>query len=154
MLPTFLSVATAIGTAMAGSSFTMVGMNSGWYEQIVRPEWTPPGAFIGVVWTVIYILTAISSIFFFRKEHEKRQRKILAFAYFLNATLNVLWSYIFFVQHWLWLAGVEAFVLGCSVLFIIFLLRKKEKNISYLLYPYAAWVFFATFLTFTIAWMN
>lgn len=154
MLPTFLSVATAIGTAMAGSAFTMVGMNSGWYEQIAKPDWTPPGAVIGVVWTVIYILTALSSILFFKKEKDKKYRKLVGFAYLLNAILNVLWSYIFFVQHWLWFAAVEAFVLGCSVLYIIFLLRKTEKKFSYFLYLYAGWVFFATFLTCTIAYLN
>ena len=48
-------------TATIGSFFTGTGMD--WYETINLPEWTPPGYIIGIVWTIIFVLTAVSALF-------------------------------------------------------------------------------------------
>ncbi|HPI78245.1 MAG TPA: tryptophan-rich sensory protein, partial [bacterium] len=50
--------------SFAGGQFTSSGMD--WYRTIQLPEWTPPGSVIGIVWTTIYILTAISAIIAWR----------------------------------------------------------------------------------------
>ena len=47
--------------AISGRMFTSTGT---WYQDLMKPSFTPPGALIGVMWTLIYILTALSLIFF------------------------------------------------------------------------------------------
>ena len=46
--------------SLIGGYFTDLGMD--WYKMLATPAWTPPGAVIGIVWTIIYILTTISAL--------------------------------------------------------------------------------------------
>lgn len=56
----------AILTALLGSMFTLRGV-SGWYTTLNLPSFTPPGDVIGIVWTILYILAALSAIVVWRK---------------------------------------------------------------------------------------
>ena len=34
--------------------------NNTWYDTIVKPSWNPPGYLFGPVWTILYLMMAIS----------------------------------------------------------------------------------------------
>jgi tryptophan-rich sensory protein len=53
-------------------------MESMWYEQLIRPEWAPPAWLFGPVWTVLYILIAISFGYVFYKYFKKELSKDIA----------------------------------------------------------------------------
>ncbi len=42
---------------LSGRLFTSYGIPE-WYQTLVKPSFKPPGYVIGIVWTVIYILSA------------------------------------------------------------------------------------------------
>lgn len=139
--------------SVVGSTFTSGGME--WYKTINLPAWTPPGSIIGAVWTTIFILTAISALIVWNNISHKNKifNKIIA-VFLLNAFLNVLWSFIFFSQHLIGPAVVEAAVLGLSVIALIILIYPYSKSAALLLAPYAIWVTFATYLTYAIYLVN
>ena len=108
-----------IATISVGSWITSAGMN--WYKTINLPQFTPPGSFIGMVWTTLFILATISALIVWNKI--VRQRKIIiGSAFILNVLLNVGWSFLFFGLHLIGPAIYEAALLGMSVLVLIILI--------------------------------
>jgi tryptophan-rich sensory protein len=144
--------------AVAGSLLTSHGMD--WYATIQKPSFTPPGSIIGAVWTFLYVLATISAVIVWNSPLRNRgigtdvRIKITAGIFMLNAILNVLWSYIFFTRHQMYNAFVEAIALDLTVLILIMLTWRISKIASTLLIPYALWVAFASFLTWSVWVMN
>ena len=52
--------ALVLATGLLGGRFTSMGIGP-WYDGLAKPAWTPPGAVIGAVWTVLYVLIAVAS---------------------------------------------------------------------------------------------
>lgn len=141
-------------TALLGGWATSGGLE-GWYSGLRLPSWTPPGTTIGIVWTILYILATISALIIFNKRTEKKMRKKIIMSFFaVNAMLNVTWSLLFFNLHLIDMAVYEAAMLGLSVVIISALCWRISPIASILLAPYAAWVGFATYLSYVISQLN
>lgn len=134
-----------------GSQLTNVGLKD-WYFLIEKPAWTPPGSTIGMVWTVIFILTALSAFIVYSKK--PKNIRAITTLFMINAGLNIFWSALFFVFHALQIATIEAGVLALSVVALIINIWPVSKVASLLLIPYAAWVSFATYLTYMVSSIN
>ncbi len=137
-----------------GSLITNKGMD--WYNAINLPSFTPPGSFIGMVWTIIFILATFSILFFLRKNKENKEirfQPILLF-FIANGILNIFWSTLFFGWGMIFWSIVEMTVLNVTTLILIILLWKNNKFSSVLLWPYLLWVSFATYLTYNIWLLN
>ncbi|MFA6321989.1 MAG: TspO/MBR family protein [Candidatus Buchananbacteria bacterium] len=144
--------ALAILTSVLGSQITSQGMS--WYKIINLPKMTPPGSIIGLVWTIIFILTTVSILIYYNQNKSHKYFWLVIGLFVVNAFLNVAWSYLFFGWHWLFLSIFEAALLGLSVFVLIILIWPVSKLSAILLIPYAAWVSFATYLTFNIWHLN
>ncbi len=138
--------------SLTGSYFTSLGMS--WYDTLTLPSFTPPGYFIGAVWTVIFILTAISALIFWNKREEFKRKKLIIVFFLINAFLNIFWSFLFFTSHLIGLALIEAVLLEISVISLMILLYPKSKTASALLIPYSAWTLFAIYLNYLIFSLN
>jgi len=140
-----------IAAATAGSRITEAGMS--WYQKINLPSFTPPGAVIGLVWTVIFILSVVGMILALNQA--KADRFWLIFGiFFLNMALNFFWSWLFFGQHLLGAAVWEAAILDLSVIALVILIWPVSRVASILFLPYAGWVAFATYLTYSVFNLN
>lgn len=137
--------------AAAGGAITSSGM--AWYRTIKLPPWTPSGAVIGAVWTTIFALAAVSAIIAWNGAKGERRIAVGA-AFVLNGAFNVLWSQVFFGLHWMGAATAEAAVLWLSVIGVIAAVRPVSRLAAALLVPYAAWVVFATYLTYAVWRLN
>jgi len=144
----FVIPAIAAVTASLGSWLTNLG--KAWYDSIKVPDFTPPGYVIGIVWTILFILATIAGLIFWNRTKRDENFKVITVVFVVNAVLNVLWSYLFFFKHFIYLAVWESGVLGLSVLAIIILIWNKNKSVAFLLLPYLLWVGFATFLTYRV----
>jgi tryptophan-rich sensory protein len=149
-----------VGAAWAGAvtAVAVVGglatdTSSLWYQQLDRPAWQPPGAVFGPVWTLLYILLAISATLAWRDVRGPRRRVVLGL-YAANLVLNLAWTWIFFQAHAPTAAGVEILALLATILALIGLVGRWNGVAVLLLVPYAAWVTFATALTWRIAAAN
>ncbi len=150
----------ALATALSGGWFTGKGMS--WYKTINLPDWTPPGSVIGFVWTVIFILTAISAIIVWNKSERTKKFKWVVALFIVNIFLNVGWSLVFFFQHQIGAAVMDAFALWLSVLLLILYMRimahQQGKMALYWAYiallPYLIWTTFATYLTYAVWLLN
>lgn len=139
--------------AFSGRLFTAEGVTS-WYPALEKPPYTPPGPLIGAVWTVIYILTALSFVLFVNRARGERNFRLIAGLFVLNGIMNAAWSYIFFTMHGLALAVADSALIWLTVLLLMALLWPRSRASSLLLVPYLAWTAFATFLSYRIFVMN
>jgi translocator protein len=145
--------------SVVGGFFSSRGVQ-GWYLTINKPSWTPPGAVIGAVWTIIFILSTISALIVWNHPShtgnpDLRTRYFwIAAIFLLNAFLNVFWSYLFFEKHLIFPAIWEAIALDLSVLALIVLIWPITRLSSALLFPYAAWTAFASYLTYNVWILN
>lgn len=150
----------ALITALSGSWLTSKGMS--WYKTINLPDWTPPGSVIGIIWTIIFILTAISAIIVWNKSERTKKFRWVISLFIVNAFLNVGWSLVFFFQHQIGTAVVDALALWLSVLLLILYIRvmayQQGKMALYWAYmallPYLVWVTFAIYLTYAVWSLN
>lgn len=140
-------------TAILGGYFTSIGIDSGWYDSLNLPTWTPDGSIIGIVWTILYILLIISIFILLRKSYRK-DFYLIGGVFLSNLALNAFWSYLFFAKNELFIAFVEALFLALSVLLLIYLARTKDRLATILLYPYFAWVLFASYLNLQVWLLN
>jgi tryptophan-rich sensory protein len=137
----------------AGRMFTVRGVSE-WYLTVIKPSFTPPGSFIGIMWTLIYILTAISLILFINEGRNSEKFWLIIGVFVLNGIINALWSYLFFTKHLIGLAAIDAGFIAVTVGLMMVLVWPYSKFSSLLLLPYLIWVSFATYLNFTIYRMN
>ncbi|MFH1427428.1 MAG: TspO/MBR family protein [Patescibacteria group bacterium] len=148
----FIIPIITIFVATLGSYLTSQGMD--WYKSINLPSWTPPGGVIGAVWTLIFILGTISALIFFNKAEHNSLFNWIIIVFIINAFLNVFWSYLFFYQHLISPAIFEAATLAASVIILIILIWPISRLAASLLIPYATWVMFATYLTYSVWLVN
>lgn len=142
----------AVIVAYFGKTITEEGM--AWYNTLDLPSIAPEGKIIGLVWTIIYILTTISALMVWNKLKQDKSFKIIISLFIINAFLNWLWTYLFFGLHLIVLSILEMVVLNLINLILIVILSKKNPVASALLIPYFLWVSFATFLAYGILTIN
>ena len=124
-----------------------------WYEALAKPSWNPPNWLFGPVWSVLYVMIAISGWLIW----SQRARVAIGFALSLFAfqlVLNALWSALFFGLHRIDWAAIEICVLWAMIGFLIRISWKISRPAAYLLLPYWLWVSFAAFLNLTVWQLN
>ncbi|NNE71159.1 MAG: tryptophan-rich sensory protein [Rhodothermales bacterium] len=138
--------AAAIGGLASANS-------ASFYQDLIRPDWSPPGWLFGPVWTLLYTLMAISAWMVWRKAGFQGARTGLTL-FLVQLVANGLWTWLFFV----WTEGAWAFieilVLWALILATIVHFRKVSRVAAGLLLPYLAWVSFAAALTFATWRLN
>lgn len=146
----------SINTKHVSISETIKNMNptSLWYQEIIRPEWAPPAWLFGPVWSVLYILIAISFGYVFVKVLKKEIPKYVALPFILNIFFNLIFSPLQFgLQNFL-LASIDIILVLATLIWAQISIYKYAKWVAYINIPYLLWVCFATFLQITITVLN
>lgn len=140
-----VSLGLSFSAAAIGSIGTLNAID-GWYEDAVKPWFTPPNWAFGPAWTIWYTLMAIAAWQVWNAESKWRRPALIA--YFAQLVLNALWPVVFFglkmLELGFWVAvalAVAVFVTMC-----LFHLTKKSAGIS--LAPYWGWCVFASCLSY------
>ena len=138
-----------IAVAALGRAFT--DTTSDWYMSLIKPALQPPGMVFGIVWSVLYILLAVSASLAITEEQSASRTPLL---YTVTGVLNVLWSYAFFtLQNPTGALFVLALIIITAALLFAHVYRIN-KTAAYLLIPYILWLFFALYLNYEIAFLN
>jgi len=123
-----------------------------WYEGLKKPRYTPPNWVFGPVWTVLYIMMAIS-VFLVWQEGLAAQGVTTAFTLFwIQLTANALWSYVFFARRSIAGGIINIIILWLLILATIIASFPVSLIAGILLLPYILWVSIATYLNVGI-WM-
>ena len=120
--------------------------NSVWYNNLIKPLFSPPKFLFAPVWAVLYITILISFILFFK---EKNEDKIFGYLYFsLQFFLNLIWSPIFFGLKNIGFASLIIVLLDIFVFLNIKEFYRISKISGLILIPYFIWILYATYLNF------
>jgi translocator protein len=144
-----LAVLFTAAVAVLGSLFT--DTSTEWYANLKKPSLQPPDIVFPVVWTVLYVLFAVSLSLVAAGPGAHKKTLWL---YGGSGILNVLWSYVFFeMQN----PGGAFFILVLIIIIGACLFSnvyRVNRTASYLLIPYIIWLWFALYLNYELAFLN
>lgn len=138
----------------------------GWYAQLVKPSWAPPSWLFGPVWTVLYIIIAVSFGKIFWMAWQKEIPLIIALPFLLNLIFNFAFTPIQFGLKNNTLAAFDILLVLATLIwamvavYIVSLQLHIETGspsfawVALINIPYLLWVCFATVLQLTITYLN
>lgn len=125
-----------------------------WYADLIKASWNPPSWVFGPVWTLLYIIMTISVWLIYRDNKHPKKHGVAYTLFFVQLTLNGLWSYLFFGWHYVGLALLDLALLFILVGFMMVYFFRLRKSAGYLLLPYFLWSGYALTLNAAIWWLN
>jgi len=146
-------LALTFSAALIGSIFTSTAVTD-WYATLNKPLFTPPDWLFGPVWTILYLLMALSAFIVWQKGFDKSAIRIALILYLLQLILNALWSVIFFGLKMPMIAFIEILLLWIAIGLTILAFARISITAFLLLLPYILWVSFAAVLNFSIWLLN
>ncbi|CAI6296388.1 MULTISPECIES: TspO/MBR family protein [Bacillus] len=124
-----------------------------WYNSLKKPDWTPSGTAIGIIWAILFALISLSAAIVYAAFSFKGAKSFW-FTLLINYVLNQAFSYFQFTQKNLLAASLDCLLVAITAIVLLIIAKKYSRAASYLLLPYFLWSAFATFLSFTINSMD
>ncbi|HET9536526.1 MAG TPA: TspO/MBR family protein [Mesorhizobium sp.] len=124
-----------------------------WYERLTKPSWRPPNQLFAPVWSVLYLMIAVSGWLIWRETGFVGATLPLAI-YALQLVLNAAWTPLFFGLHRIDLGFFDIVLVWLSIVATIVLFYPIHSVAAMLLLPYLAWVTFAAALNFAVWRLN
>ena len=128
-----------------------------WYQTLTKPFWSPPAWIFGPVWTVLYIIIAISFSAVFYKAFTKQISWLVALPFALNLIFNFAFTPIQFGLKNNLLASLDILLVLVTLVWALYAIWQASPNLRWVVYvniPYLLWVIFATCLQLTITYLN
>lgn len=125
-----------------------------WYQTLVKPSWAPPAFLFGPVWTVLYIIIAISYGKIFLMFFQKKISWVVALPFMLNLIFNFLYTPVQFGLQNNYLATIDILLILGTLIWALLAIWPEARWVAYANLPYLLWVCFATILQLTITFLN
>lgn len=125
-----------------------------WYQQLIKPSWAPPSWLFGPVWTVLYVLIAISFGKVLLMFIGKQIKWFVLLPFVLNLIFNFAFTPIQFGLQNNYLAAVDILLVLGTLIWAIVAIFPHLRWVAYMQIPYLLWVSFATVLQLTITVLN
>lgn len=138
--------------AGVGSYFTAPSINS-WYTTLNKPFFNPPNWIFGPVWSLLYTMMGIALYIIWNKKTKTNKSNCYKY-FFMQLSFNTMWSIVFFGWYNPLLSLLVIIILWTTIFLTIKNFLKVSKFAGYLLYPYLAWVSFASILNLSIVILN
>lgn len=124
------------------------------YTELILPLWAPPAWVFGPVWTVLYVIIAISFGVVFKKTAAKAIPKPVALPFLLNIACNLAFTPIQFGLRNNLLASVDIVLVLATLVWGMKAVWSHARWVALVNIPYFLWVCFATVLQVTITYLN
>ena len=125
-----------------------------WYANLVKPSFAPPAWLFGPVWSVLYVIIAITFIRVFYLVIKRVIPAIVAVPFILNLIFNLSFTPIQFGLKNNYLAALDILLTLGTLIWAIVAIWPHSRVLSYAQIPYLLWVIFATVLQLTVTWLN
>ncbi len=152
-LTLFGFICVCLLAGMIGSVFTFPSLPT-WYEMLHKPFMNPPNWVFGPVWTTLFMLMGISVYLVWKNGLDSNYSMGAFKIFWVQLIFNVLWSYVFFCEHLLFMSCLEIVALWMLIALTSYKFYRISRPAGLLLLPYLLWVTFASYLTFSIWMLN
>ncbi len=125
-----------------------------WYAQLIKPVWAPPSWLFGPVWTVLYVLIAVSFGWVFWLALNKKIGLLVLLPFALNLVFNLIFTPIQFSLRNNLLAAADILLVLGTLIWATIAIYPHVRWVAYAQIPYLFWVGFATVLQLTITYLN
>ena len=125
-----------------------------WYSQLEKPFFAPPAWLFGPVWTVLYVVIAVSFGWVLVQYLRRRMAFALLLPFVLNIAFNAAYTPIQFGLRNNLLASVDILLVLATLLWAMAAVWRRARWVAWVNVPYLVWVMFATVLQLSITWLN
>jgi translocator protein len=124
------------------------------YLSYKKPSWAPPAKLFGPVWTVLYLLIAISFGYVGYLFFSGVVSAFIVLPFVLNLASNFAFTYLQFKLRNFLLASVDIIFVWLTLLWAMLSIYPIAAWIAAVNLPYLVWVSIATVLQLTVTVMN
>lgn len=125
-----------------------------WYNSLAKPSWTPAPATIGLIWTILYPIIAISFGFVFLQASRRKVPWFVAVPFAINLVANLVFTHIEFGMRNLPLAAMDIVIVWTTIIWMMVAVWRYHRWVAFAQVPYFVWVSIATVLQLNITAMN
>lgn len=100
-----------------------------WYATFIKPTWAPPAWLFGPVWSVLYVIIAVSFTYVFYKTYTGEVPYSIAAIFLLNLIANAIFTPLQF--------GLQSNLLAAIDILVVL---GTLAAALYFIYPYFPWV--------------
>jgi tryptophan-rich sensory protein len=137
--------AVAVAATLGGLFNPGRGGTREWYRALEKPPFTPPDEIFAPVWTVLYMLIAISGARIASAAPSAERTRALRW-WCAQLALNAAWSPLFFGAQMPAVALANIVIMLVAIAMAIITSRKVDGKAAWMMAPYFAWVCYATAL--------
>ena len=125
-----------------------------WYSQLDKPFFAPPAWLFGPVWTVLYVVIAVSFGWVLVQYLRRHMAFALLLPFILNIVFNAAYTPIQFGLRNNLLASVDIVLVLATLLWAMAAVWRRARWVAWVNVPYLLWVMFATVLQLSVTWLN
>jgi translocator protein len=125
-----------------------------WYQLLAKPSWAPPSWLFGPVWSVLYVVIAVSFGAVFFKTANRQLAFLVALPFVLNLIFNFAFTPLQFGLRNNLLAGVDILLVLATLIWALLAIYPHLRWVAWVNLPYLVWVGFASVLQLTILFLN
>ena len=148
-----ICIIACFAAAGFGSIFTSKAIPD-WYRGLKKPPYTPPNWVFGPVWTVLYILMAVSVFLVWQKGLAAPGVTTAFTLFWIQLAANAIWSYVFFARRSVIGGIINIIILWLLILATVITSFPVSTIAGILLLPYILWVSIAMYLNIRIWVLN
>jgi len=125
-----------------------------WYQTLIKPSWAPPSYVFGPVWSVLYLIIAVSFGYVAYLYYKKVVPVAVLLPFLLNIFFNLAFTPLQFGLQNNLLAAVDILLVLGTLGWALKVIYKYARWVTHVNIPYLLWVVFATGLQLTITYLN
>lgn len=125
-----------------------------WYAQLIKPSWAPPAWLFGPVWTVLYLVIAVTFgvVAYWYLNGSLPWSVVLPFV--LNLIFNFAFTPLQFGLRNNMLAAIDVVLVWGTLAWALVAIYPIMAWVAYANIPYILWVSFASVLQLTVTYLN
>lgn len=124
------------------------------YAELIKPTWSPPAWVFGPVWSVLYVIIALTFGRVFFMAWQGQVSLFVALPFLLNLIGNFSFTWIQFGLKSNYLASADILLVLGTLIWAMVMIFPHSRMLAYAQIPYLLWVSFATVLQLTVTYLN
>lgn len=124
------------------------------YAELIKPTWSPPAWVFGPVWSVLYVIIALTFGRVFFMAWQGQVSLWVALPFILNLVGNFSFTWIQFGLKNNYLASADILLVLGTLIWAMVMIFPHSRMLAYAQIPYLLWVSFATVLQLTVTYLN